>query len=246
MMRTAAVVSVLALSSGQAIAGAPFLTEDPVPVDYTHSEFYAFATYDGTTDGSDINLPVFDYNYGPLPDIQLTIAVPFARAAPDRGPTEWGLGDVVIGVKYRFVDETDTSPQIAFAPMAVLPTGDANQGLGNGKAWWRLPVCLQKSWGEWTAFAAGGYAINPADGEKSHTFGGLLLQKELGEKWMLGGEVFARGKDTVDGRATTLLNFGGSYRFSPGFKLLFAAGHSVSGETHAIAYVGLWRALGGS
>ena len=54
---------------------------------------------------------------------------------------------------------------------------------------------------------------------------------------------YVPGKDTVDGRATTFLNFGGSYSFSPGFKLLFSAGHSVSGETHAIAYVGLWRAL---
>jgi hypothetical protein len=152
---------------------------------------------------------------------------------------------VVIGVKYRVVDETETSPQIAVSPMAVLPTGDSNEGLGNGKAWWRLPVCLQKSWGEWTTYGGGGYVINPAGGEKNHAFGGWLLQKELGEKWMLGGEVFARGKDTVGGRATTFLDIGGSYRLSPKFKLLFSAGHSVSGETHTIAYVGLWWGFGG-
>ena len=244
-MRRVAVVSVLALSSSQAIAGAPFLTEDPVPVDYRHSEFYVFSTYDRTTDGSDSNFPVFEYSYGVLLDTQLTIGVPFARTAPDGGRTEWGLGDVVIAVKYRFVDETDTSPQIAVVPLAELPTGDSNKGLGNGKIWWRLPVCLQKSWGEWTTYGGGGYVINPADGEKNHAFGGWLLQKDLGEKWMLGGEVFARGKDTVGGRATTFLNFGGSFRFSPDFKLLFSAGHSVSGETHTTAYLGLWWGFGG-
>jgi hypothetical protein len=221
------------------------LTEDPVPVDYTRSESYFFSTYDGTAGGSDTNFPVLEYSYGVLPDTQLTIGVPFVRKAPDGGPIEWGLGDVVVGVKYRFVDETDRSPQVGVSPMAVLPTGNSNDGLGNGKTWWRLPVCLQRSWGEWTTYGSVGYVINPADGAKDHAFGGWLLQKDLDEKWMLGGEVFARGEDTVGGRATTFLNFGGSYRFSPDFKLLFSAGHSVSGETHTIAYVGLWWAFGG-
>jgi hypothetical protein len=243
LFRAAAIVAFVALGWGQAVAGPPFLTEDPVPVDYTSSEFYVFSTYDGTTDGNDVNLPVFEYSHGLLPDVQLTIVVPFARTAPDGGPTEWGIGDVAVGVKYRFVAEADTSLQVAVSPIAVLPTGNSSKGLGNGKTWWLLPVCVQKSWGDWTASAAGGYVINPADGEESHAYGGWLLQKDLDEKWMLGGEVFARGKDTVDGRATTLLNFGGSYSFAPGFKLLFSAGHSVSGETHAIAYFGFWRAL---
>jgi hypothetical protein len=245
MMKRVAVFCVLALSSSQAFAGAPFLNEDPVPVDHGRSEFYVFSTFDGTTDGSDANLPAFEYSYGVLPEIQLTIGVPFARAAPDGGPTEWGLGDVAIVVKYRLVDETDTSPQIAVAPTVFLPAGDSHKGLGNGKTWWRLPVCLQKSWGEWTTYGGGGYVINPADGETSHAFGGWLLQKDLDEKWMLGGEIFARGKDTVGGRATTLLNFGGAFRFSPDFRLLFSAGHSISGETHATAYLGLWWGFGG-
>ena len=244
-MRTVAVVSVLALGSSQAVAGAPFLTEDPVPVDYRHSEFYVFSTYNGTTDGSDASLPAFEYGNGVLPGTQLTIGVPFARAAPDGGPTEWGLGDVYIGVKFRLVDDVDTSLQIAVSPIVNLPTGDSNGGLGNGKTWWQLPVCLQMSWGEWTTYGSGGYVVNPADGEKSHAYGGWLLQKDLAEKWTLGGEVFARDKDAVGGRATTLLNFGGSFRFSPDFELLFSAGHSVSGETHTTAYLGLWWGFGG-
>lgn len=243
-MNRVAVACVLALSWSRAFAGAPFLNEDPVPVDYSHSEFYVFSTYDGTTDGSDANFPAFEYSYGVLPDIQLTIGVLVARTASDDGPTEWGLGDTVIGLKYRFLEDTDTSLQIAVSPMVVLPTGDSNDGLGNGTAWWRLPISLQKSWGEWTTYGGGGYVINPADGEKSHAFGGWALQKDLGENWMLGGEVFARGKDTVGGRATTLVNFGGSFRFSQDFKLLFSAGHSIGGEVHATAYLGLWWGFG--
>ena len=63
--------------------------------------------------------------------------------------------------------------------------------------------------GDWTSYGGGGYVINHADGQKDYPFGGWLLQKDFGEKWTLGGEVFARGKDTVDGQATTIVNFGG-------------------------------------
>jgi hypothetical protein len=87
--------------------------------------------------------------------------------------------------------------------------------------------------------------VNPAQGQQNHAFGGWLLQKELDGQWVLGGEVFARGKDTVGGQAATLLNFGGSYAFSPDFKLLFSAGHSIGGETRTVAYLGLWWGLGG-
>jgi hypothetical protein len=242
----AAVLATLVLGSGQALAAAPFLTDDPVPVDYGRSEFYAFSTYDRTSGGDDALLPAFEYGYGVLPGMQLQLVVPFARTAPDDGPAEWGLGDVLVGAKYSFVSESDTRPQIAVFPMAVLPTGDSSRGLGNGETWWRLPIWLQKSWGEWTTYGGAGYVINPAEGQKNHVFGSWLLQKDCGGAWTVGGELFARGPDTDRGRATTLLNLGGSYGFSQDSRLLFSAGHSVSGETHAVAYLGLWWGFGGS
>jgi len=239
----AAFISVLA--PGVALAGPPFLTDDPAPVDYKHSEFYVFSTYDKAKDGKDIAAPAFEYNYGAFPETQLHIVVPFVKSAPNGAASEYGIGDVEIGVKYRFVQETDTTPQIGIFPMAELPTGDSDKGLGNGKTWWRLPVWIQKSWGEWTTYGGGGYVINHANGQKDYPFGGWLLQKDFGENWTLGGEVFARGKDTVDGQATTIVNVGGLYKFTPDFNLLFSVGRDVSGERHTVAYLGLWWAFGG-
>ena len=238
------IVSALALASGPTLAGPPFMTDDPAPVDYKHSEFYVFSTYDKASDGKTTAVPAFEYNYGVLPDTQLHIVVPFLRSAPDGAPSEYGLGDVEIGVKYRFVQETDSMPQIGIFPMAELATGDSNKGLGNGKTWWRLPVWIQKSWGDWTTYGGGGYAINRADGQKNYPFGGWLLQKDIGEKWTLGGEIFSQGKTTVDGKTTTFLNFGGYYKFTPDFNLLFSAGHDLSGESDTIAYLGLWWTWG--
>jgi hypothetical protein len=228
-----------------AFAGPPFMTDDPAPVDYKHSEFYVFSTYDKANDGKATALPAFEYNYGVLPDTQLHIVVPFVQSTPNDGPSESGIGDVEIGVKYRFIQETDSSPQVGIFPMAELSTGDSNKGLGNGKTWWKLPVWIQKSWGEWTTYGGVGYAINRADGQKNYPFGGWLLQKDISEKWTLGGEVFGQGKTTNDGQSTTIANVGGLYKFTPDFNLLFSAGHSVGGEHHTVAYLGLWWTWGG-
>ena len=243
-MKIVASASALVLSSSSALAGPPFMTDDPAPVDYKHSEFYVFSTYDKTNEGNDSAIPAFEFNYGAFPDAQLHVVVPFVRSAVNDGSSEFGIGDVEIGVKYRFVQETQTSPQIGIFPMAELPTGDSDKGLGNGKTWWRLPVWIQKSWGDWTTYGGVGYVSNSAEGQSDYSFAGWLLQKDVRAKWTLGGEIFARGKDVVGGESTTILNFGGFYKFTQDFNLLFSAGHSVTGESHTIAYLGLWWSFG--
>lgn len=226
------------------MAGPPFMTDDPEPVEYKHGEFYVFSTHDETNEGNDSVIPAFEFNYGALPNTQLHVVVPFVRSAANDASSEFGIGDVEIGVKYRFVQETEASPQIGIFPMAELPTGDSKRGLGNGKTWWRLPVWIQKSWGGWTTYGGVGYVSNPAEGQSDYSFAGWLLQKDVRVKWTLGGEIFARGKDAVDGEPATILNFGGFYKFTPKFNLLFSVGQSVSGESHTIAYLGLWWTFG--
>jgi hypothetical protein len=68
---------------------------------------------------------------------------PFMRSDPNDASAEFEIGDVEIGVKYRFLQETESSPQIGIFPMAELPTRDSSKGLGNGKTWWRFPVWIQ-------------------------------------------------------------------------------------------------------
>ena len=226
------------------MGGPPFITDDPAPVDYKHSEFYVFSTYDKTDEGNDSAIPAFEFNYGALSNTQLHVVVPFVHGAANDASPEFGIGDVELGVKYRFVQETDARPQIGIFPMVELPTGDSDKGLGNGKTWWRFPVWIQKSWGEWTTYGGVGYAGNSAQGQSDYSFAGWLLQKDVGARWTLGGEIFARGKDAVDGEQATVLNFGGFYKFRPDFNVLFSAGHTVSGESHTIAYLGLWWGFG--
>jgi hypothetical protein len=149
------------------------------------------------------------------------------------------LGDVQLGVKYRFLHETNGWPQIAFYPAVTLPTGNAARGLGSGRAWFQLPLWVQKSWGPWTTYGGGGAALNSAADRRDYGFAGWLLQRDFGEHLTLGGELFAQGRDEDNDQGFIALNFGGSYKLTEHFSLLASAGHSVAGENHMLWYFAL-------
>ncbi len=221
-------------------AGPPFLTDDPEPVELQHWEAYLFATGDRTNDGGTVNGPAAEFNYGVWPDTQLHLVVPVTNVSPSGGAAVAGLGDAELGVKYRFVHEDEATPQVGIFPMVELPTGRAARGLGNGRAWFRLPVWLQKSWGGWTTYGGGGVALNSAPGQRNHPFGGWLVQRDFGPRLTLGAEVFAQGADAAGGRGFTAGNVGGCCNFTGQFSLLFSAGRSLRGERHTLWYLGLY------
>ena len=124
----------VALLPTSAIAGPPFRTDDPEPVDYTHWEFYTFTSgthVSGDTSGVG---PAFEFNYGLIPNGQLHIVAPTAFDSPAGGPTLFGYGDTEIGFKYRFIEEEKdgSRPQVGMFPLIELPTGNENRGLGAG------------------------------------------------------------------------------------------------------------------
>jgi hypothetical protein len=221
-------------------AGPPFLTDDPEPVDFHHWEAYLFTSGMTSSCGYDTEGPAVELNYGALPDTQLHLIVPITSVDGPGMSAASGFGDMELGIKYRFVHETNARPQIGIFPMAELPIGDESRGLGNGRTWFRLPLWLQKSRGPWTTYGGGGAVVNPAPGQRDYPFGGWLVQRNFGKHLTLGGEIFAQGADTNNDKGFAALNFGGSYLVSEHFSLLFSAGHSVAGDNHSLWYFGFY------
>jgi hypothetical protein len=221
-------------------AGPPFLTDDPEPVEFKHYELYLFGTVDSTRKSTNGTGPAFEFNVGAAPNLQVHLILPLAFTAPQDGPGAYGLGDMEFGLKYRFIQEEDWRPMVGVFPQLELPTGDAGQGLGNGRVWTKLPVWVQKSSGPWTTYGGGGYAINNAEGARHYYFGGWLLQRDLGERLTLGGEIFAQGKSDDNTRSFAVFNLGGIFHFTHDFCLLFTGGHSLAGGNHTIGYLGLY------
>ena len=143
-------------------AGPPFKTDDPEPVDLGHLEAYLFSL-GGYVPGDLSGFgPAVEFNYGILPDTQFHIIVPYAFDRPADAPAQGGLGDIEIGVKYRFVHESSRMPQIGIFPFVEVPSGNASKGLGAGHTQVYLPVWAQKSWGPWTTYGGYGWWRNPA------------------------------------------------------------------------------------
>jgi hypothetical protein len=241
-------VSVLLALAGGALAGPPFQTDDPEPVEFHHWEVYSFGAYDATHVGGAAFGPALEVNYGVVPDVQLHVIVPAAEAWSPGGPAAFGIGDTELGVKYRFIHETKRRPEVGAFPMIELATGSARAGLGNGRTWYRLPLWIQKSAGPWTTYGGGGLVVNHAPGMRNYQFAGWLLQRDVGKKWTLGGEVYehgAEGAAALSTGASTLVDFGGYYYFrKPGFQWLFMIGHSIAGQRETVAYTGLYWTWG--
>jgi hypothetical protein len=221
-------------------AGPPFMTDDPETVDLNHWEFYVFGQADRTSDDDAVSGPAVELNYGILPNIQLHLIAPQANLSTSSAGWTSGYGDTELGIKYRFVQETDTLPQVGIFPMAELATGNSSHGLGNGRTWYRLPVWIQKSWGPWTTYGGGGAALNSAPGQRNSGFAGWLVQRDVGKYLTLGTELFWQGSDPTDGRSVVDANFGGYVKFTDDFNLLFSLGHSVSGSRNTVWYLGLY------
>jgi hypothetical protein len=221
-------------------AGPPFLTDDPEPVDLNNWECYIFGQGDRTLDANSITGPAIEMNYGIAPNTQLHLIAPIANISSSGAGWTSGYGDTEVGITYRFIDETDSLPQVGIFPMAELATGDSGRGLGNGRTWYRLPLWIQKSWGPWTSYGGGGVALNSAPGQRNSGFAGWLVQRSLGKYLTVGTEVFWQGTDAVSGLHSATTNIGGSVNFTEKFNLLFSVGHSISGERHIVWYLGLY------
>src|ERR1039458_7924110 len=61
------------------------------------------------------------------------------------GPRAFGLGDIELGIKYRFVQETKHRPMIGTFIMFEVPTGSAARGLGVGETWYKVPFGCRKA-----------------------------------------------------------------------------------------------------
>jgi hypothetical protein len=237
--------------------GPPFQTDDPVPVDYRHYEFYIFGSMDGTPVEIDSAGPAFEFNWGAVPRVQLHAILPFGAIVPSNnpvyfpggtGPRAFGLTDMELGAKIAVIKETKHFPQIGPFTMFEIPTGNSDKGLGIGKVWYKLPLWAQKNWGKWMIDGGAGYQVVPQTGFRNFPYTGWLVKHEFSEKLELAGEVFAHGREGIAAAQTessTMIDAGGYYHLKgDAVQLLFAYGHSVAGQTENYAYLGMYWTWG--
>ncbi|MBF0506148.1 MAG: hypothetical protein HQL09_04870 [Nitrospirae bacterium] len=210
-------------------AGPPFVTDDPEPVEYKHGEFYVASVTNHNGDATSGTLPHFELNYGPLPDVHLHLITPFAYNKPRGHSMQWGYGDTELGVKYRFIHETEIIPQVGTFPVVELPSGDSTNGLGERRVRFLIPIWVQKSWGPWTVYGGGGYWHNPGPDNRNYWQTGGVVMRELSKVILVGAEVFNFTAKAKGNESETGFNIGAIINVTDDHHILFSAGRDFHG-----------------
>lgn len=224
------------LTSVEALAGPPYVTDDPEPVPYHHWELYLATQHVLTHDGASGTAPHVEVNYGAVANLQLHLIAPLAYSRPRGGPAKFGPGDIEVGAKYRFVQEGERVPMVGTFPQLELPAGSESRDLGTGHVHGLIPLWLQKSFGPWTTYGGGGFGLNPGRGNRDFWYAGWQFQRRLSELATLGTEVFYTTPDRVGGRRNLRFNVGFVLDLAEHHHLLFSAGRSIKGGSMFQSY----------
>lgn len=234
------------LLSKSAIAGPPFVTDDPEPVaEHTWEVNYAISSTRASNDVS-AAIPSIDINYGLSESIQLH-AQPRYSYDSNGSSHNFGFDNTEIGVKYRFIHQkqNDNEKMLGIYPMLQLPTGNSKLGDASGKTQLFLPIWAQLNTEKWTVYGGGGYRLNNFRDSKNSWFVGVTTLYEVTNKLKLGAEIFHETATAQGQSNTSGFNLGGTYNLVDSYGLLFSVGRGLNhiAKTNELsAYLG-WQVI---
>jgi len=170
----------LAFVSLPSLANPPFETDDPGVFPKHTGEGYLFLSGGRSTGGTGLDAaPGAEVNDSAFRNTFFHLVVPLAYNGPSHGASSYGLGDVELGFKWRFLEQDRAGVDVATFPLVELPTGNAERGLGSHKASYFLPVWLEKDWGPWTVYGGGGRWFMNDPGQRDWWFTGTVVQRQI-------------------------------------------------------------------
>jgi hypothetical protein len=259
-------VPVAGALTAHAQGGPPFITDDPGTPGNRHWEINLGWIGNHNPGLAYYQLPDIDMNYGWGDRIQLKYELPLAAATDENNTTRAGLGESLLGVKWRpyehhTADEPKSDENMNFSlgtyPQASInnPTSAVRRGIVENGPQYYLPV-------EFTA------RLGPVglDGEVGRWFGnklapsrwgrGLIAGHEFSERLELYGEIYdlqdANRIGTTPRQRQLTLDAGGRKTLDRAghLRLLFMGGRGLqvvtrqNSEPNWIAYLGVQILLG--
>ena len=237
LARALATLPLLLLARLPLHAGPPYITDDPEPVEYRHWEIYLASMLFHDDSGWSGTLPHAEVNYGAAPNLQIHIIAPLSFMRPPGGPFQYGNGVTELGAKYRFIQETDSRPQVGIFPLVEAPTGDRAKGLGTVDTPVFLPIWLQKTIGKWQSYGGGGYWFNPGAGNRNYAQLGWQAQYNIDERWSPGAELLYLTPQTDDGAARVSFNAGMVVNITENHHLMASIGRDMHGPMLMQSYL---------
>lgn len=222
--------------------GPPLITDDPGTPGDGRWEINVAFTAEKRKTGRSYESPILDINYGLGERIQLKYEVPWL-VLDERGERmKNGLGNSLIGVKWRFFDQDRQGIDMSVYPQFEFNNSDssAERGVVDRGLELVLPVQLQKSFGSISFNPEFGYTFREYN--DNEWIYGLALAYEASRNLELLAEIHGTtGQDFEDDEL--LFNLGARCELSETYSLLVAAGRSfrssASGEPEFLLYTAI-------
>lgn len=152
--------------------GPPMLTDDARVADFKEWELNT-SINSSVTNKLILSTPHIDFNYGLLEALQLKAEAPLLLTFNKDGTVDPSIGEIILGVKYKFLDE-----EKHFISVATFPQYTVNEEKG-----FFLPVFIEKNFGEFLTGVAIGYFIGESN--RRHSELGALFGYKPTENWDL-------------------------------------------------------------
>jgi hypothetical protein len=222
--------------------GPPFYTNDPGTPGNKNWEMnfgYMPFLYNGQ---SVSHVPDVDINFGLGNRIQLTYEDAWLRVWNQAAPAKYGMGQDILGVKWRFYDSGEEGMRFSIFPQLSVnnPNHAVQRGITPPGASLLLPVEFARKIGRVDLNLEAGY--NLVHLGPNGWFTGMVVGHEFMKKLELDAEFYCTGTfHPVFAQPT--LDVGGRYRLHRPFILLWMAGRGVeparSNQPHFVGYFGV-------
>jgi hypothetical protein len=222
--------------------GPPLLTDDPGTPGDGNVEINVAFTLEKFRHETLYEVPLFDFNFGVGERIQLKIELPWLLKYENAGPDASGLGNVLLGLKYRFLDHDTSEVDVSIYPQAELRTtahsrrtGLVGEGLSV-----LLPIQAAREFGPIGINVELGYLL--VEEEEDALVWGAALGHDVLEGLELLGEIHGETATGFD-HGALVWNIGARIKLSDLNTLLLSAGRGIRGEPREepslLVYAGL-------
>jgi hypothetical protein len=228
---------VLGPTLAHAQGGPPLQTDDPGTPGNRHWEVNLAATVEHTANASLYEAPLADVNYGLGERIQLKLELPLLVESSTG--TRAGLGNPVMGVKWRFLDDSSSGVAISTYPQFEFPSPILPLDKSENESALLLPLELAIPWGGLGINGEAGYRI--IDGSDDEVIYGLALGHDVTGTLELLAE--CNGSSARARRSEVLCQLGARKEIGEHFSLLGAVGRTVVGDSDERAELQMYLGL---
>jgi hypothetical protein len=220
------------------------VTDDPGTPGNGHWEINLAWTDQQSPGSTLIGFPLLDANYGVGDRLQLNYQASWNLLQVSGSPTESGMSDSQVAVKWRFYDGGETAWQVSMYPRFTFldPGSDSDRrGTADSNSTFLLPFEVRRDFGVLSLNADFGYTFSGAYADRGW-MGGLCVGRELAKGWEIDAEIHADSSERLR-RTETLVNLGTRYDLSEHATLLAAIGKDTSNTLGArislLTYLGI-------